>query len=257
MAQIVHNDTLPGMWVLHTSNMKNWWLVNISLSWLHLLIMCMWISLSGDTPLICSRPVIHNAVQMYYIWTTCSQACGLGYMNLQRHQDKTRQVHLISWSFDLLSPFAAIGNVFWNAGFQGHCCLCTFHCSPIPVIHRHTNLPSAWLELSHTNTNTVEASRWMKTNSELGLLMRASEQSCQYRSRFISGCGDLLALHSFLDALIHQLPIVQDPVMGCSTIIVFYWFWLWCDAEKSPVSGAALILWVYLYKYLSKKKKKA
>lgn len=27
---------------------------------------------------------------------------------------------------------------------------------------------------------------------------------------------------AFLDALIHHLPIIQDPVIGCPTIIVFY-----------------------------------
>lgn len=119
----------------YTSNMKNWWLVNISSSWLHLLITCMRISLSGDTPLIFSRSVIRNVVQMYYIWATCSQTCGLGYKNLQRLHFKTSALdYLVIWYV------AAIGNLFWNAGFKGHCCLCTFHCSPIPVIHSpHTS----------------------------------------------------------------------------------------------------------------------
>lgn len=56
------------------------------------------------------------------------------------------------------------------------------------------------------------------------------------------------------DALIHHLPIAQDPVMGCPAVIVFYRFWLWSDAWISPVNGAVQIHWVYLYKYFNKKK---
>ena len=41
-------------------------------------------------------------------------------------------------------------------------------------------------------------------------------------------CG--YSMHSAPDALIHHLPIAQDPAMGCPAIIVFYRFWLWSDA---------------------------
>lgn len=43
------------------------------------------------------------------------------------------------------------------------------------------------------------------------------------------------------DALIHHLPIFQDPATGCPAIIVFYRFRLWSDAYISPVNGAAQI----------------
>lgn len=62
------------------------------------------------------------------------------------------------------------------------------------------------------------------------------------------------SMHLSPDALIHHLPIAQDPAMGCPTIIVFYRFWLWSDAEISLVNGAAQTQWVYLYKYFSKKR---
>lgn len=57
-------------------------------------------------------------------------------------------------------------------------------------------------------------------------------------------------MHLATDALIHHLPITQDPAMGCRAIIVFYRFRPWSDAWISRANTQ--IQWVYLYKYFNK-----
>lgn len=79
---------------------------------------------------------------------------------------------------------------------------------------------------------------------------KAIQQPLSEQSRL---CSRGSSTHLSPDALIHHLPITQDPAFGCPTIIVFYRFWLWSDAKISLVNGAAQRQWVYLYKYFIKK----
>lgn len=117
MAEILHNDTLADMWVLHTSNMKNCWLVNVSSSWLHVLIMC-------ENFIVQSLWFVedHSSTMLFRCITFKPHAARHVTLVIWISRDSiSRQARLTSWPFDLLSPFAVIGNVFWNAGFQGYC----------------------------------------------------------------------------------------------------------------------------------------
>lgn len=190
MAQIVHNDTLPGMWVC----VLQIWKLDDELTYLQAGCTCWWYAWEYH----CLETRLwfvadHSSIMQFRCITS------------QPHAPKhVALVTLISGGSNpstldelvirFVEPCAVIGNVFWKAGFQCYCCLCTFHCSLIPVTHwphisslskRYTGLVSTVSD-KHKYCWRLSMSvmgRWIKTNSGWALLMRASAQGCQYRSQ--------------------------------------------------------------------------
>lgn len=131
MAQIVHNDTLPGMCVC----VLQIWKLDDELTCLQADCSCWWCAWN-----------YHCLETRLWLVADHSSTMQFGCITSQPHAPRhvalvtlfsrgSNQVHLMSWLLDLLSPCAVTGNVFWKAGFQCYCCLCTFHCSPIPFTH--------------------------------------------------------------------------------------------------------------------------